>query len=238
MPFLRLKIERVCLQDYWSLPKEGILWFGHCYRFHHEKHQLQERRATCVRYHHDAIRGSRHYGIHHGVCFVGACQEPRGTTEAPGGVEQNRKEATAPYLKAVLNETMRLHPASPLSAIKQVKRDFISKDGYSIPTGTIIFMGLVALSRDPSLYPNPCDFQPSRWLNPTTEDAKKAFFPFSLGNRNCVGQPLANAQLHSVLPRLIQEFSFTVEEEGTIEAQGTLRLNGCLLKATKVTALP
>ena len=142
---------------------------------------------------------------------------------------------STPYLKAVLNETMRLNPASPLTAIKQMGSDMTSKDGYLIPKGSIIFIAQVALGRDASLFPDADQFQPSRWLEGNvTEEAKQALFPFSLGRRNCVGQPLASAQLNSVLPRLIRQFEFSVEEEGKIVAQGTLRLDNCYLKATEI----
>ncbi|CAB9515155.1 Psoralen synthase (Fragment) [Seminavis robusta] len=143
--------------------------------------------------------------------------------------------ASPPYLKAVLNETMRLHPTSPLTGIKELGSDFASKDGYLVPKGSIIFIAQIALARDAILFPDAFQFQPSRWLEGNvTEDAKQALFPFSLGKRNCVGQPLVNAQLNSVLPLLIRQFEFTVEDEGQIVTQGTTRLDNCYLKATKI----
>lgn len=161
-------------------------------------------------------------------------EEQHKLRESLQSAEDNATSSTS-LLKAVLNETMRMHPASPLSAIKQLGQDFVSKDGYYVAKGSVIFLAQVAQGRDPSLFPNPHQFQPSRWLDENaTEPAKQACFPFSLGNRNCVGQPLANAELNSVLPKLIRQFEFAIEEKGIIEAQGTLRLTGCRLKATKL----
>ena len=140
-----------------------------------------------------------------------------------------------PYLKGALNETMRLNPPAPLTAIKQLGSDMVSQGGYVLPKGSIVFFAYGALARDPSIYPNPDQFLPSRWLQENvTDKAKLAFFPFSLGRRNCVGQPFAVAELQSVLPLLVQKFEFAISQDGSIVSQGTLRLNDCYLKAKPV----
>lgn len=141
------------------------------------------------------------------------------------------------YLNAVLNETMRLHPAGSLTTIRQLGNDYTSahKGNYFVPKGSIVIVAQVAVTRDPTLFPEPHRFRPSRWLHPQdTEAAKRALFPFSVGHRNCVGQSLAMAELRSILPLLISQFRFTVEEEGKITTKGTIRLDNCVLKASRV----
>ena len=63
---------------------------------------------------------------------------------------------------------------------------------------------------------NPNVFDPSRWDNPS-DDALKAFMPFSLGRKNCIGQSLAKAEIETVLASLFVDYQFSVDSEGTAE---------------------
>jgi cholestanetriol 26-monooxygenase len=141
---------------------------------------------------------------------------------------------SSPYLRAVISETMRLYPVVSVPGIKTIGRDFVTKHGnYFIPKGSIVFIAQIAIARDPAIFENPFDYQPSRWLN-ATEEAKLSLFPFALGNRNCIGQPLANAELYTILPYLIKHFEFSVEQEGTLTVPTMPRLENCRLIARRV----
>lgn len=152
-----------------------------------------------------------------------------------GNNDSNNKEPSESYLKAVLSETMRMHPVVPVSGFKTLGSDMVtSHGGYFIPKGSLVFMGQMAVVRDPKIFDNPFLFDPSRWLQPS-EEMKRAVFPFALGSRNCVGQPMANSELHTVLPFLIERFHFSIELEGEIVVPSTLRLENCWLRARKVS---
>lgn len=143
--------------------------------------------------------------------------------------------ATNSYLKHVISETMRLYPVVSITAIRSLGRDFTTNHGqYYIPKGSIIFIGQNVIARDPKTFENPLQFQPSRWLH-ATEEMKQSLFPFALGNRNCVGQPLAYAELYTIVPYLIQRYEFSIVDEGDIKLVGaTLRLDKCTLAARKL----
>ena len=99
-------------------------------------------------------------------------------------VEGKDETNESSYLKAVISETMRVHPTVPVAGIKTLGKDYITQHGdYHLPKGSIIFQTLIAISRDPTIFEKPDEFQPSRWQN-ASEAAKRAFFPFALGKRN------------------------------------------------------
>jgi len=149
-------------------------------------------------------------------------------------LEDKQTTQEGSYLKAVITETMRMHPVVPVPGFKAVGRDYITQyGGYLIPRASIVFQAQIAIARDASIFKDPFKFQPSRWLDPS-EAAKRAFFPYALGKRNCVGQPLANAELYSALPHFIRHFKFAVEQEGEIVTPATVRLENCWLKVSKV----
>lgn len=40
---------------------------------------------------------------------------------------------------------------------------------------------------NPSIFPNPAEFCPERWLQPSSKDLEKYLVPFGSGSRMCIG---------------------------------------------------
>jgi cytochrome P450 len=62
--------------------------------------------------------------------------------------------------------------------------------GYEIPPSCMVSPSPKTLMRDEKFWPDSKSFIPERWLGTYkgAEADKKAFFPFSAGSRNCIGQ--------------------------------------------------
>lgn len=124
-----------------------------------------------------------------------------------------------PYLNAVIKETMRLYPTI-ISTLPRVLDSPLQVDDHIvIPAGTTVGMQNYVHHRDPSVYADPHSFNPERWIVQDSEaasDLEKAFTPFSLGPRNCIGQNLARAELllatSLVFGRLDLHLSSTTKE--------------------------
>lgn len=55
--------------------------------------------------------------------------------------------------------------------------------GYTIPKGTLIVPNLWSVHRDPSVWENPDEFNPYRFLDENRQTLKReAFIPFGIGN--------------------------------------------------------
>lgn len=98
-----------------------------------------------------------------------------------------------PYLNAVINEALRVYPVIPMSEPRVLLDP--SKEvrifGYRIPSGTICSMQPYTENRTPSVFPDPDNFYPERWMIPKESEQYKAMnrmmWSFSSGGRMCVG---------------------------------------------------
>ena len=91
-----------------------------------------------------------------------------------------------PFLDGVCREGLRIHAPIPSFLETIAPEDGLQICGYSIPKGTIVGMQAYTNHRDPNVFPEPEDFVPERWLEPTVA-MKLNFLPFSTGPRACIG---------------------------------------------------
>jgi cytochrome P450 len=134
------------------------------------------------------------------------------------------------YLKFVLKESSRLLPVAAMGSVRLTGRDFDAGNGEIIPKGANVFMPQIASNRNEDVFDDPETFNPDRWYNATTE-MKNTVMTFSMGVRNCVGQALATAELDSILPRIVSQYDFEIEDEGSLKFFLLLRHVGTKLRA-------
>ena len=113
--------------------------------------------------------------------------------------------ATLPYLNAVLNECLRILPPLPGNMRRIAPREGCYISGHFIPGNTIVCYDLYAGGRSSSLFARPHEFLPERYLadcpDEFKDDKRKAYQPFSVGPRNCLGKNLAYIEMRMVLAK-------------------------------------
>lgn len=124
--------------------------------------------------------------------------------DAPLTMEHTR---ALPVMTRVVQEMLRLYPAVWALAREAAAPDELC--GYAIPAGTRVFFSPYAIHRRPEYWENPDAFEPNRFL-PDAGGArpKYAYFPFSGGQRKCIGDQFAMTELITVLATLLRRYRF------------------------------
>lgn len=118
-----------------------------------------------------------------------------------------------PYLLAVMKEALRLHPVLPL-LVPHCPSESCIVGGYTIPKGSRVFINVWAIHRDPSIWSNPLEFDPERFLNAKFDFNGNDFnyLPFGSGRRICAGITMAERMVLYSLASLLHLFDWKFPE--------------------------
>ncbi|KAL2335604.1 hypothetical protein Fmac_016817 [Flemingia macrophylla] len=113
------------------------------------------------------------------------------------------------YLQAMVKETLRLYPPAPLSSPREFTEDCIL-GGYTVKKGTRLITNLWKIHTDLSVWIDPLEFKPERFLTTHRDiDIKGHHFellPFGSGRRICPGISLGLQTVHLILASFLHSF--------------------------------
>nr|CAB3497466.1 unnamed protein product [Digitaria exilis] len=118
------------------------------------------------------------------------------------------------YLKMVVKETLRLHPAVPLLLPRETLRH-VGICGYDVPAKTRVLVNAWAIGRDPAIWGNnPEVFDPDRFDGSDTDfnGAHFELLPFGAGRRMCPGMAMGLATVTFTLANLLYCFDWALPE--------------------------
>ncbi|GFP87441.1 flavonoid 3' 5'-hydroxylase [Phtheirospermum japonicum] len=117
------------------------------------------------------------------------------------------------FLQAIIKETFRLHPSTPLS-LPRIAQESCEVNGYFIPKGSTLLVNVWAIARDPNVWSDPLEFKPERFLaggeRPNADIRGNDFevIPFGAGRRICAGMSLGIRMVQLLTASLIHAFDF------------------------------
>ncbi|KAM0936674.1 putative flavonoid 3'-monooxygenase [Dioscorea sansibarensis] len=127
-----------------------------------------------------------------------------------------------PLMQAIIKETFRLHPPTPLS-LPRTAFETCQVAGYQIPKSATLLVNVWAIARDPEVWPNALEFDPHRFLpggKHAHVDVKGSDFeliPFGAGRRVCAGMSLGLKMVHLMAATLVHAFDWALPEGMTAE---------------------
>lgn len=119
-----------------------------------------------------------------------------------------------PYLKAVYQETLRMHPFVSVASARIAKWP-VKIMGQQFDTGTYLFPAIHLTHRREELYPQPEKFRPSRFLN--RKFSLYEYLPFGGGNRRCIGMAFAQFQMKLVLATILCKWQLRLADNRPVK---------------------
>ncbi|MCC5637522.1 cytochrome P450 [Nostoc sp. CHAB 5844] len=112
-----------------------------------------------------------------------------------------------PYLTAVCNESLRIHPFLMLT-LPRVVQEPVKLLGYPLEPGTVVAGCIYLTHHRKDLYPEPNQFKPERFLE--RQFSAYEFLPFGGGSRRCIGEALALFEMKLVIATVISRYQFAL----------------------------
>ncbi|KAH6964630.1 cytochrome P450 [Fusarium avenaceum] len=133
--------------------------------------------------------------------------------ELPSLVELERIE----YLNATVREAVRFAIPAPGRLPRVVPHDAkpLVVDGQVIPAGTVIGMSAYTMNFSKEIWgEDAATFNPDRWLGVNGKAMESNMCSFSKGIRSCLGQNLANAEIHYILAYIFGKYDVDSVNKG------------------------
>ncbi len=119
---------------------------------------------------------------------------------------------SAPYLKAVTQETLRLNPIVT-ETLRKLNAPMTLGD-YALPAGIAVAPATVLAHYNPNTYPDPDRFSPERFLDKSYSPFQ--YMPFGGGHRRCIGAAFATYETAIVLGTLLKRFQFELVDSNEV----------------------
>jgi cytochrome P450 len=127
------------------------------------------------------------------------------------------------YARKVILEGLRLYP--PGWFIGRVAIAEARIGGCTIPKGAIVLMSQYVLQRDARFYDEPLRFLPGRWSEEFESKLPRgAYFPFSAGDRHCLGENFAWQEALLILSTLAERWRLELVPGQDIRPKPSLTL--------------
>jgi len=136
------------------------------------------------------------------------------------------------YLDAVVNEGLRLYTTLGIGLPRVVPEGGLTILGQTFDAGTVLSVPTYTVHRDAAAWGADVEeFRPERWLEGDAKEMQKAFAPFSVGPRACVGRNLAQMEMLVLIATIFHRYSVTLMPGEILETRdATIRkLPRCMI---------
>nr|QST15063.1 CYP370A1 protein [Diaphanosoma celebensis] len=113
------------------------------------------------------------------------------------------------YTEAVLMEVQRISSIAPFGVAHGAIKD-TQLQGFTIPKDSIVLINFYSVNSSVDIWKDPHLFRPERHLNSEGQiDKSEHFYPFGIGKRTCLGEPVARNSFYLFVTSLIKSFTFS-----------------------------
>lgn len=131
----------------------------------------------------------------------------------PDGTATLVEYETMPYLTSVMLEGLRITNAVATRLQRSSPDQVMTYNDWIIPPGTPVGMTSLFMHHNEAIFPNSQKFLPERWMDlEQRKNLEKYLVPFSKGSRQCIGIPLARAEILLAIATIFREFEMELYE--------------------------
>lgn len=170
-----------------------------------------------------ALSGIFFYLTHDPAVLKRLQDEVRSSFDNVEEIKSGAKLSGLRYLRACIDEGLRMTPPVPTILSRRVLPGGATIDGHHLPADTVVGVPIYTIHHNETYFPEPFTYKPERWIPdddyhdrysgaskapfPVTQSSvelqRKAWMPFSVGPRNCVGKNMAMMELLFTIARIM-----------------------------------
>ncbi|KAJ9317905.1 hypothetical protein DTO271D3_2003 [Paecilomyces variotii] len=115
-----------------------------------------------------------------------------------------------PYLRACLDESLRLFPPTPHGLPRATPDEGAEIFGEWVPGNTTVSMSALVAHRDEKVFPEADKFIPDRFLGEEGKALQPYFVAFSAGARSCIGRNISYLEQAKMVATLVHRYEFAL----------------------------
>lgn len=113
-----------------------------------------------------------------------------------------------PYLRACLDESLRLFPPTSHGLPRITPDEGCTINGDNIPGNTTVSISAYVAHHDENVFPEPNKYLPERWLGEAGKALQPYFVAFSAGARGCIGRNISYLEQTVLLASMVRRYEF------------------------------
>lgn len=127
-----------------------------------------------------------------------------------------------PYLRACLDESLRLFPPTPHGLPRATPPEGAMILGEWIAGNTTVSISAMVAHRDESVFYEPEKYIPERWLGEKGKELQPYFVTFSAGSRGCIGRNISYLEQTVCLASIIHRYDMAMAPGFELERLETM----------------
>lgn len=127
-----------------------------------------------------------------------------------------------PYLRACLDESLRLFPPTPQGLTRATPPEGLTIMGQYVPGNTTVSISALVAHRDEAAFPNADKYIPERFLGEKGKELQSSFIAFSAGARGCIGRNISYLEQTVCLASVVYRYEFALAKGFELKREETM----------------
>ncbi|KAI8712522.1 hypothetical protein NCS52_01350600 [Fusarium sp. LHS14.1] len=127
-----------------------------------------------------------------------------------------------PYLRACLDESLRLFPLTTHGLPRKTPPDGLNVMGHYVPGNTTVSISALVAHRDESVFHDADQYIPERFLGEKGKELQSSFIAFSAGSRGCIGRNISYLEQTVLIASLVHRYEFELPRGFELQREETM----------------